>query len=556
MHSFRFRLLAAAVVVAGVSALSSCGGGGGGGETPAVPEVPVSTNARYQILLLDAATGSRITDPINVSFSGAAALTAADGSRLNGATVTTSSGIVPLDAEFTAAARTFSVQVADAGRKGWIPTGTTLVGKDGLKGDQVVELKMVSVAKAAAVNASPAPVAMAVQTGNSGADGRLTAPVAVGTTSKTVTNAEGDTEKIGVATLRIDAGVKGTAPDGSPAAAGPLTVSSTYYANASAESMSAFPGGFAATVEVPAADRAVLNGNAPDNGVFVTGGFAQFNVTDSAGKPIKNFDRPVTVGIDLPRNSKDADGNLVRVGSEYPVWSYDDATGKWVFEKMGIVAEKTPVDPDNFTVQITTRHLSSWNLDYFVARCTTATLNLVGRPSGDARPLAVEFVGVAGRRWSYTLPGVPDSNVNLYNAPADIRVNVTVRDRGRVVGQARNVRLCGVNNLRVTLPPVTYGRVQVDASESCASGGARRPLPTYVYVESNAVWSFQYATPVAGTSLARSTFASVLSGPARIWVYNPRTWSYETRSVTVPANGTLTQTFNFTVPCGTGASGG
>jgi len=63
------------------------------------------------------------------------------------------------------------------------------------------------------------------------------------------------------------AGTVGRTASGATAVAGPLTVSNTYYSNANADSMAAFPGGFAANVDVPAANSGVLNGVAANAGI-------------------------------------------------------------------------------------------------------------------------------------------------------------------------------------------------------------------------------------------------------------------------------------------------
>lgn len=537
--------------------LSACGGGGGGElvvETP--PLIQAAVNARHQIVLVDSVTGAAITDPLKLTFVGAPELKAADGSTLNDQTVTTSTGLYALDAAFKTGATEFTVQVADGGDKGWIATGRRVVGEPGATGDKLVTIKMVSVKKVEAINASAAPVAMAVQTATATADGATAAPVAVVTAPKTVTTEEGATQTIGVAKLELATGTKGTTSTGATAAPGPLTVSSTYYSNANNESLQAFPGGFAATVTVPTGtSTAVLNGAAADSGAFVTGGFAQFNVTDSQGKAIKNFDKPVTVGIDLPKNSLDQDGNPIKVGSEYPVWSYDDAKGTWVFEKMGKVAEKTPVDPENFTVVFETNHLSSWNLDFYEQSCT-ARVNLVGRPAGDARQLQVSIIGIPGRRYANTL--YPrDSNLTISRTPTS-PLTITVTDRGKKVGQITNQRLCsGTVSIPITLEAIPAGTVVVETSEACPDGSQRRPVTTYVQVNQGNTWLNGY-TAGSTNGTARFQLNSVPTGSGVVYAWDPRGRKWMTQNVTINNGVTITQTFTFPMACKivSGGSGG
>jgi hypothetical protein len=514
-------------------------------------------NARYIVTFVDAVTGAAVTEPLNVKFVGAATLKATDGSALNDKTVATSSGMVFVSADFTSTANDFSVQVSDAGTKGWVPTGTRVVGTAGLKGDQTVVVQMMNTTKSATVNASDAPVAMTVTTGAADATGALAAPVAIATAPKTVTNTEGVTETIGTSSLAIAAGTVGKTASGAPAAAGALTVSNTYFANSNAESLTAFPGGFAATVEVPAASTSVLNGAAADAGTFVTAGFAQFNVVDSAGNAIKTFDKPLTVGIDLPKGTLDENGVALVAGDQYPVWSYDDTTGKWVFEKMGTVAEKTPADPNNFTVQFTTTHLSSWNLDQYFNSCT-ATVNVKGRPTGDNRLLTVDVLGAAGQRYG-SQARITDSVLTLLRAP-NITGTIIVKDRGVEVGRVTNKKFCGAPvDVPVTLAPINVGSVRIETSESCPDGTQQRALAASAVVRPNAgVASGTYTRQAATTDLfAQTTVGSLPSGTVTVQAQNPRTGAWVSSSdisgsattSTVVTGGTTVFKFRFDMAC-------
>ncbi|MBL0428669.1 hypothetical protein [Ramlibacter alkalitolerans] len=552
--------VAAAAILASLT-LVSCGGGGGSGSTAVVtpPVLQELQNARYVVTFVDTVTGAPVTDALKVTFVGEAQLKATDGSALNDQTVTTSTGMVFVSADFTSTANDFSVQVSDPANKGWVATGARVVGTANLQGDQTVVVRMVNTKAAAAVNASDAPVAMSVANGNATATGALSAPVAVTTTPKTVVNTEGVSETIGTSSLAISAGTIGKTSSGAAAAPGPLTVSNTYFATSNAESLNAFPGGFAATVEVPAANASVLNGAAADAGTFVTAGFAQFNVTDSQGNAIKTFDKPLTVGIDLPKGTRDENGVVLKVGDQYPVWSYDDTNGKWVFEKLGTIAEKTPVDPNNFTVQFTTTHLSSWNLDQYVNSCT-ATVNLQGRPANDTRLLTVDVLGSAGQRYgSQAL--INDSTLTLLRAP-NISGTIIVKDRGTEVGRVTNKAFCGAAiNVPITLTALPVGNVRIEASESCADGTQQRPVWTSAAVRYTS-GGLTTARPAytrqaaAADKFALATLGSVPSGAVTVQLQNPRTGAWVTTtditgatSSTVVTGGTTVFKFNFPMTC-------
>lgn len=536
--------------------LVACGDGKGfsSSSSASLPTAvaELSSQARYQIVLKDAITGALITDSLSITFTGAADLKAGDGTSLNGKTITTTDGVVALGATFSATAKDFSV-LAGNRTLGWIDTGTSVVGDSTVSGDKTVELLLINTNASAAINASSIPVSMAVTTGATGAGGALSSPVALVTTQKTVVNAEGVSETAGSSTLTMATGTVGKTATGQLAAAGPLAVSATTFSNSNIDSMSAFPGGFAATVS--GAPASALNGAAADAGTFVTGGFAQFNVTDSAGNAIKNFEPPIEVGIDLPKSTMAPDGvTLLKVGDDYPIWSFDDATGGWKYEKTGIVAEKTPVDPSNYTVKFSTTHLSSWNLDFYVASCTTS-INLTGRPAGDTRQLLVETTGVTGRRFSAS-GNITDSQLNLLRSPMFTKVNVKVKDQGVVVGQTSGALLCsGAISIPVTLQPRGVGTVRVETSESCSDGSQKRAVPTFARLAYGTTLLSGYTTAVTGTTVARKDFGSIpVAGTKTVSVLNPRSNRYESKSVTVTANTTATAAFNFTITCPTGAT--
>jgi hypothetical protein len=524
-----------------------------------------------------------ITDPLSVALSGTASLKAADASALNGKTVVTRDGLLFVAADFTGSATDFTVQVADAEGNGWISNGAKVEGKAGLTGDQKVEVRMVNARKAATVNASTAPIAMTSSSGTTTASGALTATVVAQTAPKTAVTDDGKTQEIGVAAVSIPAGTVGKTDSGAPAAAGPLTVTSTYYSNASSESLAALPGGFTADVVVPAANSSVLRGIAPDAGALVTAGFAQFNVTDSQGNAIKKFDRPLSLSIDIPKGTPDADGNPAAVGSQYPVWSYDDATGKWVFETMGAVAEKSPVDPQNYAVNFTTTHLSTWNVAYWSRTCN-ARINVVGRPAGDTRQLRIAFIGTTidnrgkvGVGGSYT---IQDNFLEMQGAPDISATNVWVLDvaaNDKVVGFLEGQKFCGGPiNVPITLPPAPSGDVTVEAFEACPDGSKQRavylPLQLrYNFKNGNTSWTTApgYATsPNAANPLSQGLFKGIAVGNVDMLAQDPRTKAWvrtndikrngATATASVVNGQTTVFRFRFNLDCKvvTGSSGG
>lgn len=557
MTRIRNGRLAQALAAMGMVTLASCGGGGGGDpapvQVPTAPALQAAVNARYQIVITDAVTGAQITDPLSLTFSSNATLRAPDGTSLAGKTVTTGSGLFAVEAIFTSAANEFSVQVKDGATNGWIASGTRVVGESGQTGDREISIKLLSTKNAAAINASSQPVAVAVVTATTGAGGALQSAVVAQTTPKTVTNADGATVQSGVASLSIGTGTVARTESGTPAAAGALTVASTYYATANPQALETLPGGYAASVAVPTGNTALLNGVAPEDAVMQVAGFAQFNVTDSAGQPIKTFDKPVSLSIDLPKTTLDADDQPVKAGDEFPVWSYDENAGKWVFEKMGLIKEKAPVDPNNFAVEFQTTHLSSWTLSVIKGSCT-ANVRLAPTNADDNRPLEVNLFGSTNFIF---IRGIKDRQITLYKAPSQTMKTITVYDRGVKIGEITNRSLCSAQVVPITLPTRSFGTLRTEVSESCPDGSQSRGVPAYVSITGYG----GYATVPSGSTgpaVYETRYDTTGGGAVQVYVQNPRTWVYSRQNVTVPTNGSATVKFNFPLTCSqvTGASGG
>lgn len=539
-----------ACAAAALALLASCGGGSGGGAAVVAPSVAqaaeIPTKALYQIVLVSALDDSRITDPITITFTGTPVLLDSEGKALNAQVVTTSDGFLSFGAQFTSTAKDFSVQAGNRAL-GWTETGTRVVGDPAVSATQTITLKLLNTRAAAAVTADTSKGISSTTT----VVQNFTAPVTVASVPKTITTPEGRTVTMGTASLAIPANT--TAVDSTGRAittTGALTVSTTLFSSDDTQALTAFPGGFAPRIDATSTGPAAGS----STGVFVTGGFAQFNVTDASGKALKTFDKPLTLTIDLPKSTLDPSGLPVAVGGIFPVWSYDDATGQWKFERDGVIQEKTPPNASNFQVVFTSTHLSSWNLDYFQQSCL-GKVTLTGRGT-DTRPLRVDVLGIPGRPYAYQKSPVTDSVMVLYNSPSE-PLSIKVYDGTTLVGQSSTpATVCGAGQtVAVNLPAASTGGVRVNITEACSNGANQRPLPTWVYLE-QAPLGFQgnYAT-VSGTS-AQATFTDRRSGAAKLWVFNRHTSSYVQQAITIPTGSTLTIPFNFTMPCAgvTGAS--
>lgn len=528
--------------------LVACGGSSGGGVTstaaPSAPPVQAAVNARYQIVLKDMVTDAPIQDPLVLSFSGSAPVKAADGTPLNGTSITTSAGFMGVDATFQTGTDDFTVKVADAGAKGWVTTGVTVNGATAAKGDLLVELKMINTTKAGAINASATlPVTVTVQNTAVAANGATTSATTVATPTKNVATAEGTTEPLPATTVTVPTNTVATTSGGTPAS-GQITIAATSFSNANVESLQAFPGGFAPNLSTT--NSTVLNGATTDTASVTPASFSEFSVKDSAGNQIKNFSQPITISMDLPKSTLDDNGNPVAAGQPYPVWSFNETSQTWVFETMGTIAEKNPVSADFFNLNFQTTHLSFWSA-MRVRRTCNSTVTVTGRPAGDTRALDIEIVGTKTARF-YSAQVTTGGSVLFVRLPLNSAATVTVRDKGTVVGQVNNAAVCGGVTVPVSIQPAPTGVVRFETSESCTDGSNQRAVPTYVNIQTGSQLIPSYTSTIE-TNLASTSISGLPGASVVASALNPRNNQWTSQTVTVTANGTITTPFKFITTC-------
>ena len=556
----------AATVLATTALLSACGGGGGGSsENPTIPVVPsLQSSAVYQLVLRDAVTGNLITDSLSITFNGTADVRAGDNSALVGRTVTSATGTYNFGVTYGASASEFTITVGNPA-KGWPNTGTRVVGDVSVKGSQIVEVKLVnsSPANAAAVNASSAAIAVTA-TQSTASAGTLAAPIVVATPPKTVTVSGGAQEKVPTASLNVASGTVAKTSDGTPIAPGPVTVSVTSQSLAQASASGALPGGFTTTVSAPAE---VLGGVAPAAAKIEFAGFATFSLTDSAGKPITSFAPPIQIGIDLPKTQKNANGGPVAVGQNYPVWRLEPKTGAWEYRGQGTIAEKSPVDPANFTVLFQTSQLSQYSVGTVTQAVDCDATLLISRTLNSAptaeRSLLLAFTGAGGVARNLTISAA-DSATTPQSAffsklPAgELTLNVyDPSDAAPTVSRVTVTKdFCAANPTSVTVPlaPRPTTTVRVDAVESCPgqsvplngfvnlvpSSPNGNPLPLSGYLSGGSVTFTGVPVPDANTQVA-------------ITVTNSRDSTVKSTTGGVSASTPANFSFNFAYnPCPTG----
>lgn len=553
------------------SLVVGCGSGGSPElsiETPVV--APITAKYKYAFTFVNASDNTPITDELTVTFMGDSVdggeVVDQDNVSVKGKTYTVKNGVLLAAANFdlSTAKDVFTV-IAGNRTAGWNESGQQMAKSTSAEGDQVVTIKLTNTKPAAveAVNKdSTLGLAMKVTEIAKTTGGEIvTTSQVVAVADKDVTTVDGDTKPVGVASVTFPASVKPKDETGAVVnVTNGVTVSVTKYSADESRALAAFPGGFTPSVNVPttAPTGTIPAGTTADTGGFISGGFAQFNVTDNAtGKALKTFDKPLTLKIDLPKGSLDADGNAINTtdNNKYPIWSFDQASGKWVYETDGEVKEKTPADPNNFEVEFKSNHLSYWNLDFYGSTCT-GNLAVRRTPAGDTRPLTVEIVGTVGQRF-YRSFTITDSQLTLARYPVGTKVNVTVKNnKGRVLATQRNLNLCSTGQaVAVTLPTVTLAPLTVNVTESCRDGtSGKRASPTTVYFYDNGArtWKSGYTSNV--NNVATITFNGIEAGTTgTLYVRNRFSGNYDvTNNVAVSAPSAVKNVNYASLACTTG----
>lgn len=139
---------------------------------------------------------------------------------------------------------------------------------------------------------------------------------------------------------------------------GTLKSEIVFFDPTSAAAQNAIPG----TLSVAAT---MSNGNA-QNIKFISAGM--FNVKLTAGdKAVKSFDNGgITIKTVLPPSFINPKTRVaVKENDVIEMWSMEEGSGKWIFEKMDTVRKVN----GELVLEETVKHLSSWNWDYWIPSC-------------------------------------------------------------------------------------------------------------------------------------------------------------------------------------------
>ena len=224
--------------------------------------------------------------------------------------------------------------------------------------------------------------------------------------------------------ISIPSGTVLTDKNGTPVIGANLKITS--FDPYQSDAIAAYPGGLNVMAEasgfniggVPQVGETEIN--------FKSAGFSAISIVDADGNKVKNFSNDIEVAMQFAIGTKDSDGKTVVIGDMVPIWSYDEDTGKWSYEKEGTVQDLDLTD-SLYDVVYNLNHLSYWNLDWhFSDKCISTRKFIVKNPAGDSHQvgefsfhLTMESFPAIDT-WSHTLADDQDDFIKLRNIPTNI----------------------------------------------------------------------------------------------------------------------------------------
>jgi len=134
---------------------------------------------------------------------------------------------------------------------------------------------------------------------------------------------------------------------------GDLTFQIAYYSNQSPIALDCFPGSFCVKT-----DEAGMQGK----GLFFSGGWADYELSDQSGRAAKTFSKPISLTIDVPPNTYNPETKAkIKTGDYYPIWNYRYSDGVWEFENEGLL--QGPSGNGNYFIEYQASHFSKKNAD-------------------------------------------------------------------------------------------------------------------------------------------------------------------------------------------------
>ena len=244
-------------------------------------------------------------------------------------------------------------------------------------------------------------------------------------------------EVAGYSRVNVPAGTSITSQDGTPLS-GIITIESTYFNSTDIESIDNFPGGLQ-NVEVE-------DGSTEDEsfGFFITAGFTSIDIRDELGNKAENFSDQITVSMKVHEDTINPETKeKLKVGDDFPVWSYKTDTGKWLFEGNGTASGPEDIVDGSgnkqsfFTISFQTNHLSFYSVSWIKKdRCAISNrkqsedpINIKVEGNDKNVPLTFSMKSYGGKEFG-KIKKQKENNymeLNISNAPRNFPVIISAK---------------------------------------------------------------------------------------------------------------------------------
>jgi hypothetical protein len=222
-----------------------------------------------------------------------------------------------------------------------------------------------------------------------GSGGTTTTPIVISTANSSTGGGSGNTNQD--VEIAIPSGTQFKNEAGTTVSGADLKVEVVSFDARDSNALANFPGGFSpnGVLNLPGA-----GGNRSDSNevYFQTGGFTSVDMT-VGNQAIRSFNQPINVSVDVDSLTINPNtGTVVQVGDSLPIWSYDNQTAAWSYERVGVI---TRDNSGKMKVSFPTTHLSWFNLDWYGVRCRSNTrlqVNVPNLPTGVKRYFWIEIV--------------------------------------------------------------------------------------------------------------------------------------------------------------------
>ncbi|MGF7214881.1 hypothetical protein GGR92_001021 [Spirosoma lacussanchae] len=227
---------------------------------------------------------------------------------------------------------------------------------------------------------------------------------------------------------------------------GNVTTSVVAFNGQSPEALQAFPGGLTAPVAKSA------QGKTDAKGLFNPIGFVAIEMKNPAGQIVSTFSQPVTIQMSVPTTTfNPATGRPISVNDRLEVYSYNELTGAWTFEREVAVRQAT----NGLAVDVPITHLSYYSITtQRAAETCSITYTVRNLPTGTAYVYSLFRYdqGFGGTRQVVASQSSTDGRISFTVPAGNYELALYDPLDNTLLGSTRSTNPCGDIGVDVTIP--------------------------------------------------------------------------------------------------------